>query len=133
MDYFDKTKSVFRFKDIKYEAIDVVIGNDIDLIYVFNDGIKSIEHKEKESVIIIEREVYFEPKYLYELTVSIEFKLIHDNFDLSNEDQILNEIIDSVENTSAFERLSLLISNITSAQGNTPIMTPSIFKPLIAK
>ena len=123
----NNTNAQFRFSSIRYDVVEGDIGANEELRYLYIDEVSTLDYGATRAVVVVERKLHFEPFFLYELAVSLEFVLEYDEILLDNVDAdlIRTEILEQIQKSSGFERLSSLIANISSAQGNTPIITNS--------
>lgn len=120
----------FRFNEIHYESLDTELSANTNLVYKYQDSIVKKTIRNEDASIIINRILIFEPEALYKLNITLEFIVEYDSItEKYSIEEIMEELIEAIHESSGFERLSSLISNISGAQGNTPIITNPRFTP----
>lgn len=132
MENIRNAQAKFRFSEIHYEALDTELSSNTNLVYKYHDTIIDSQIDNVEASFKIKRVVSFEPEALYSLNVLLEFIVEYDSIDdRYTTEEFKEQLIVVLHESSGFERLSSLIANISSAQGNTPIITNAHFTPEI--
>jgi len=129
--FFEDVK--YNLERLSYKAVKTSNNNkDISMKPVDESIIRNIDFK--EIVISVSRTINFEPKSYFSLVVESGLILPlsqNDNKFVGTIDELIsytNEHIDTIiNNSSIMETISLLISQISSSYGNTPIITPPFF------
>lgn len=121
----ENTKSFFRIKKIRYDVIDLEVPN-VELFVGHEDRVDNFVLADNEPIVTFDvtRLVTFEPKVLYTLSVTLEIKVLFDSKDEIDLESIKQNAKNIVESTSGLSSLVNLIANITSGQGNPPVITP---------
>lgn len=111
-----------RMDDIEFEPVNLCI----------NDSFEISEVAEKMMAICLKRHMFCQPEGIIDINVEFEIaryidderEITFSDFDLKKE--ITKENIDNIIDQN-FNRVSALISDITSGFGMNPIITPPVF------
>ncbi|NLO09277.1 MAG: hypothetical protein GX129_05340 [Clostridiales bacterium] len=129
--YFSLNQDLL-LKQIDYKSIEVHDSPETAKL-VCKDELEILKIDEEKIDLIFTRKLNFEPKCLYELTISFGFSLV---FNQNNKLEVDWNKIDFVKELkddqnvvlgNIISRVSLLISEITSCNGFIPIITPPSF------
>lgn len=120
-----------KLKNIEYKDLDPSIEN---VKVVFNDEFEFITCTKQEVVLHVQRTVTTDPIHLFELIIKIELRMAlnqkEHKFD-GNQNELkdyANEHITTIiDNSRCMQTISLLVSQISSAYGRIPIVTPPNF------
>lgn len=120
-----------KLKNIEYKDLDPSIEN---VKVVFNDEFEFITCTKQEVVLHVQRTVTTNPIHLFELKIKIELRMAlnqkEHKFD-GNQNELkdyANEHITTIiDNSRCMQTISLLVSQISSAYGRIPIVTPPNF------
>jgi hypothetical protein len=120
-----------KLKNIEYKDLDPSIEN---VKVVFNDEFEFITCTKQEVVLHVQRTVTTDPIHLFELKIKIELRMAlnqkEHKFD-GNQNELkdyANEHITTIiDNSRCMQTISLLVSQISSAYGRIPIVTPPNF------
>lgn len=120
-----------KLKNVEYKDLDPSIEN---VKVVFNDEFEFITCTKQEVVLHVQRTVTTDPIHLFELKIKIELRMAlnqkEHKFD-GNQNELkdyANEHITTIiDNSRCMQTISLLVSQISSAYGRIPIVTPPNF------
>lgn len=120
-----------KLKNVEYKDLDPSIEN---VKVVFNDEFEFITCTKQEVVLHVQRTVTTNPIHLFELKIKIELRMAlnqkEHKFD-GNQNELkdyANEHITTIiDNSRCMQTISLLVSQISSAYGRIPIVTPPNF------
>lgn len=117
--------------NVQYQYFGLVLDKDFDI--KGSDSIEILDIDEEKIAYIVTREIHFEPKNLFEISVSYQveyfFKEGIKGAPLLDKDEIKNQLYEDGEFFSDDEmgRVSQIISELTGTFGRTPLVTVPSF------
>lgn len=128
-EYLDNNVAM-RLNNFKFDRIDIA-DEDIQKICV-DDSFEISDVEEKMFSILLKRHIYCIPESIMDICVEFEiarniadeYDMSLENFDLDKEitEKNIDEYIDN-----NFNRVSALVSSVTSGFGLNPLITPPVF------
>ena len=121
----------FNLVNVTYNSVDLN-NEDSDFTIHCSDSLETNLNQDEITLIVrFTRKVYLEPKALFELSISLDafIKINPDLKEKINDIDFRKELLNNDETIiiAMASKSSLLISQITSATGQSPIITPPNF------
>lgn len=130
VDILDNEKYLFRLNEVTFERVNGEEEEDIEL--VVDDSFEISERQEDMFGVKLIRRVHFVPAAIFDIRVEFEVgRLVSEDAEEKLQEYDLEEIINS-ENVDSitgynFNRVSAIITSLTSSFEMSPLITPPIF------